>query len=233
HIGMIISNAEYVTFSDGGAQFLKPTNPGPYPNAVNPDPVVCECQVAEHKAELQEFKTYMAVKMALRNEIVKCIDEEWIKELKNETMGYMYCSPCEMLDHLYHTGGDLNHMNITELNQELLKLWDHVEAPVTMFAQRDKYEHQLVKADIAAQPAMRLAIAMAAFQASGNYDAALCYWEAKPVADKTFANFRPFIQREFTKHIKHDKTTAKSVGKGIANQVCKDDDSPSEADQAA
>ena len=66
-----------------------------------------------------------------------------------------------------------------------------------MFARGDKYERQLVKAGIAAQPAMRLAIALDAFQA------------AKPVADKTFANFRPFIQREFTKRVKHDKTSAK------------------------
>ncbi|KAL7480066.1 hypothetical protein ACHAW6_005773, partial [Cyclotella cf. meneghiniana] len=101
HIGMIIPDAEY--------------------NAVDPDPVVRKCQVAEHKAELQEIKTYMAVKMALRKEIVKCIDEEWIEELKSETMGYMHRSPRKMLDHLYHTGGDLNHMDITEQNQELLK----------------------------------------------------------------------------------------------------------------
>ena len=74
---------------------------------------------------------------------------------------------------------------------------------------------------------------LAAFQASGEYDAAIRDWEAKPVADKTFKNFRPFIQREFTKRVKHDKTSAQSVGKGIANQAREDNDTPSEADQAA
>ncbi|KAL7482009.1 hypothetical protein ACHAW6_007697, partial [Cyclotella cf. meneghiniana] len=191
-------------------------------------------QVAEHMTELLKFETYGTVKIALRNAIVKCIDEECIKELRSETMGYMHCSPCE-INYLYCMGGDLDHMDISELNQELLilKPWDHVEAPATMFARGDKYEHQLVKAGIAAQPAMKLAVAFAAFQASGKCDAAIHNWEAKPVADKTFTNFHPFIQHKFTKCIKHDKTMAKSVRKGIANQACKNKDSPLEAGQAA
>ena len=51
-IGMIIADAEYVTFSHGYAQFLAPTNPGPYPTTVDDDVKISECQVAEHKAEL-------------------------------------------------------------------------------------------------------------------------------------------------------------------------------------
>ncbi len=81
---------------------------------------------------------------------VKCVDEEWIKELRIETMGYMHHSPHEMLDYLYHMGRDLDHMDIAELNQELLKLWDHVEAPATMFARGNKYGQHLVKAGIPA-----------------------------------------------------------------------------------
>ena len=39
----------------------------------------------------------------------------------------------------------------------------------------------------------------------------------KPKVDQTFANFRSFMQKEFGKHHKQNKTTAKSVGYGIAN----------------
>ena len=41
----------------------------------------------------------------------------------------------------------------------------------------------------------------------------------KPTADKTFPNFRVHMQQEFAKHHKHNKTTAKSVGHGIANSA--------------
>ena len=50
HIGMIIPDTEYSLFSNGGAQFIEPTNPGPYPTAVDPDAAIREGQVAEHKA---------------------------------------------------------------------------------------------------------------------------------------------------------------------------------------
>ena len=88
-----------------------------------------------------------------------------------------------------------------------------------MFARGDKYERQLAKCGIIAQPALRLATALTAFETSGEYDASIREWKAKPAADQTFDNFRPFIQREFTKKTKHDKTTAKSVGQGIANHT--------------
>ena len=42
-----------------------------------------------------------------------------------------------------------------------------------------------------------------------------------------------YIQHEFTKRTKHDKATAKSVGRGIANEVKEEADVPSEAEQAA
>lgn len=102
-----------------------------------------------------------------------------------------------------------------------------------MFGRGDKYERQLAKCGINAQPELQLAVALSAFEALGEYDAAICKWNAKATADKTFANFCPYIQCEFTKRTKHDKATAKSIGFGIANQVKEDENVPSNANQAA
>ena len=79
---------------------------------------------------MQEFETYCTVKIALRNEIVKCIDEDWIEELKSETMGYNHRSPRKMLDYLYQMGGDLDHMDIAELNQD----WRQHPGPTEVLA---------------------------------------------------------------------------------------------------
>ena len=94
-----------------------------------------------------------------------------------------------MLDYLYQMGGDLDHMDIAELNQELLKPWDHVEAPATMFARGDRIECQLIKAGQMANPSLCLAFALSNFEASGKYDAAVQEWKAKAARDKTFPNF--------------------------------------------
>ena len=66
---------------------------------------------------------------------------------------------------------------------------------------------------------MQLAFALAAFQASGEFEPALRDWEAKSKADQTFVNFCVFIQKEFGKQHKQNKTTAKLVGYGIANSI--------------
>ena len=219
HVGMIIPDAEYILFSRNAKSFVEPTNPGPYPANVDQDPVIRERQVAEHKAEQAEFETYQGVKNFLLKAIVKSVDPEWIAELKSDRMGFNHRTPMEILEHLRTHGGDLNHLDVTELIQQLQKEWDHVKAPATLFARGDKIERQLVKAGQAENPTLRLAFALATFEASGEFEPSIREWKAKPVADRTFAKFRIFMQRAFTDQSKHNKTTAKASGHGIANSA--------------
>ena len=68
-------------------------------------------------------------------------------------------------------------------------------------------------------PELQLAFALATFQSAGKFKSALREWEVKPKVDQTFANFRIFMQKEYGKHHKQNKTTVKSVGYGIANTL--------------
>ncbi len=68
-------------------------------------------------------------------------------------------------------------------------------------------------------PELQLAFALATFQSAGEFKSALREWEVKPTADQTFTYFRIFMQKEFGKHHKQNKTIAKSVGYGIANSI--------------
>jgi hypothetical protein len=47
-------------------------------------------------------------------------------------------------------------------------------------------------------------------------------WHAKLLADKTFPDFQVYIQIEFTKMVKRNRSTTGSVGKGIANKATED-----------
>ena len=107
-------------------------------------------------------------------------------------------------------------MDVSELNDKLTEPWDGVENPATKFARDDIIERQLMKAGLPDQQPLRLALMLARLKSTGEYDNAIREWDNKPVADKTFTNFRPFITLEFTKRNKsHD--TAKNAGFGIAN----------------
>jgi len=93
HVGMVIDEADYITFSRTGARFVVPTNPGPYPTTVDADKVIRERQIAEHKAECIEYETYLGVENYIRRMIVKSIDHEWLAEVESKTMGGLTICP--------------------------------------------------------------------------------------------------------------------------------------------
>ncbi|KAL7483043.1 hypothetical protein ACHAW6_008694, partial [Cyclotella cf. meneghiniana] len=196
HVGLIIDDAEYTTFSHNAEHFIDPVNPGPYPTVVDNDAVVRERQIAEHKAEYNEFLTCEAVKDFLRKSIVKSVDEEWIVELASETMGYQHRHPRDLIQHLRDNGSDLDHMDVKRLLKELQE-----------------------PSGQAANPDLRLALMLATVEESGEYDAAVREWKNKDPAHKTFTRFRGFIQKEFALRHKNNKSTAGLAGHGIANSA--------------
>ena len=74
-----------------------------------------------------------------------------------------------------------------------------------MFTQADKYERQLERHHISKQPELRLLYAVSTYQTSGQFDAAMREWQAKLLVNKTFPNFRVYIQTEYTKMIKQNR----------------------------
>ena len=100
HVGMVVDEAEYVTFSQGNAKIIIPSNPGAYPTTVDTtNAFICECQIAKHKAEIVEYEAYLGVKNWLRRMIVKRIDHKWLAKLESEAMGYYHLAPKDLLTH--------------------------------------------------------------------------------------------------------------------------------------
>eukprot|EP00804_Cyclotella_cryptica_P017725 CCRYP_001166-RA/>CCRYP_001166-RA protein AED:0.39 eAED:0.39 QI:0/0/0/1/0/0.25/4/0/603 len=102
--------------------------------------------------------------------------------------------PSDLLTHLEAVGGELDFMDVTELQAELLKPWDQT----------------------------RIA-SLCWFQQSGEFDSALELWEAKPTANKTLSAFAYTFKRNLPSAQKRDKQAAKSAGRGIANAVSEEE----------
>jgi hypothetical protein len=179
HIGMVVKDAEYITFSRSGASFQVPTNPGPFPASVDQDKIIRERQIAEHKTEIVKYETYLGVENYLCRMIVKSLDHKWLAKVESETMGFNHFSPKALLSHLCNFGGSLDHMDMTELISNIQKPWDGIKTPAVHFARGDKYEHQLLKIGQAKKPTLRVAFALSTFQSSGEFEPALRKWEAK------------------------------------------------------
>ncbi len=59
------------------------------------------------------------------------------------------------------------------------------------------------------------------FKASGEYNVAVREWEAKPTADKTWANIKIFISTEHAKENEQNKLTAKQFKANLIEEQAK------------
>ena len=221
HLGMIMSDTDYVRISTGGTKWTVPTNPGSYPSGIDDTTPTHERErlVAEHKVKVIEFETYRGVLTGTRELIIGAVDEEWNEPLRDARLGFTNVTPLELLEHITRIAGELDYFDETKCLNSLLTPWEPTENPATYFARNDKIEKQLTEAGYGDQSKLRLAIALTSFKSSGEYDAALREWDQRTAADKTFKDFRKIIVDEFTKHERRNKSTAKSVKFGIANQA--------------
>ncbi len=158
----VVPESRYVALSTG-LKLVRPVHPGAYPATASDNTKTREKEVAEHKAKIKEFETYMVCKAWAHLAIVSAVDKEWISERHNEDIGYQGVQPLKLLELLQNASGDLDDMEITDLNTKMLEPWDGVEAPVMMFARADKYEHQLERHSIPKQPELRLLYAVSTY----------------------------------------------------------------------
>ena len=71
-VGMVVDEAEYITFLNGWAKFDPPTNPGVYPTTVyENNAAIHEKQVTEHEESKEVFLTHEAIAHSMRTTIVK------------------------------------------------------------------------------------------------------------------------------------------------------------------
>ncbi len=97
HIGIVVPESRYVALLTG-PKLVRPVHPGAYPATASDDTKTCEKEVAEHKAEIKEFETYMACKAWACLAIVSAVDNEWISKRHNEDIGYQCVQPLELLE---------------------------------------------------------------------------------------------------------------------------------------
>ena len=214
HVGLIISGVQYVT-----EHFVLPTNPGPYPSVVDPDPVICERQVAEHIEEYKEFETCLGCEHVTHQKIVGAVDPKWLEALCDPILGFAHVSPMQMLEHLDLGRALIDYMDVMELMAQLIAPWELTENPATKFACYDKIERQLISFGLGDQLNLHLALALAAFKGKGKYNDSICELEARAAPDKMLTNFCPYIINEYAKKFKTNQSTAKSVGFRIANSA--------------
>ena len=58
---------------------------------------------AIHQAKLEDWKFFNCAQREVRNFIVHCVDDTWIRELGDAIMGSALVPPRDIMDHLWKT----------------------------------------------------------------------------------------------------------------------------------
>jgi len=209
HVGVIMKATAYATMTTGIA-FTNPANPGVYPagQAANAAATIRTRAEAEHKQLINQFKTLEGVRQGVKDLILEAVDNKYLIEIEHETLGYLNQTPRQMLDHLLTRGGALDFADTKELLTERDGEWNISENPQLYFNRVEKAMKGLLRNGITSDPNERRDITLFYFKATGEFDAAVREWEAKPAADKTWANIKTFISAEYAKDNKQNKITA-------------------------
>ena len=210
HVGVIMAPTEYNLLT-GGIDFVNPANPGIYPAGLAANAVAGTRarEEAIHKELIAQFETFEGVRLGTKDLILEAVDNKYLSEIKHNTLGFLNQTPRQMIDHLLTRGGALDFADTKDLLAERDGEWNVTENPQIYFNRVEKAMKGLARNGINLDLNKRRDIALFQLKATGEFDPAVREWEAKPTADKTWANIKTFISAEYAKENKQNKLSAK------------------------
>jgi len=210
HAGIIVEPEKYLIMT-GGIEFEPPGNPGVYPAglALNAAAGTRAREEAMHKELVAQYEIYKGVEQGMKDIIQEAVEADYLLEIEDEALGFLNQTPRQMLNHLRNRGGALDFADTKTLLAERDTEWNISEVPQLYFNRVEKAMRGLTRAGITSDLNERRDMVLFYVKATGEFDAAVREWEAKPAAEKTWANIKSFISTEYAKENKQNKLTAR------------------------
>jgi hypothetical protein len=219
HAGIIVEDVKYTTMT-GGIAFVNPPNPGLYPNiAANETAGTRAREVAIHKGAVQEYEIFCGVEAELKDILLKAVDNDFVLEIEDETLGFFNESPKTIIAHLRNRGGTLDFTDTMKLIEERDSEWDGTEVPQVYFNRVTKAMEQLQRAGINSDLNERRDKALFYLKNTGEYDPAVREGENKTAATKKWANIKTFISSEYANKNKQTKATTKQFKANLIEET--------------
>ena len=155
------------------------------------------------------MKSSKGVEQALKDIILEALENDYLMEIEDDTLGFLNQTPRQMIDHLKARGGALDFADTKTLLTERDTEWDLSENPQVYFNRVKKAVKALTRAGIASDVNEHRDMALYYLKASGEFDAAVGEWENKPTVSKTWVNIKIFIATKYVCKNKQNKLTAK------------------------
>jgi hypothetical protein len=207
HAGIIVEPEKYLIMT-GGINFEPPGNPGVYPAGLALNEAA-GTRAREEALLVAQYEIYKGVEQGMKDIIQDAVEADYLLKIEDEALGFLNQTPRQMLNHLRNRGGALDFADTKTLLAERDTEWNVSEVPQLYFNRVEKAMQGLTRAGINSDLNERRDMVIFYLKATGEFDAAVREWEAKPAADKTWANIKSFISTEYAKENKQNKLTAR------------------------
>jgi hypothetical protein len=139
------------------------------------------------------------------------VENKYLIKIEHETLGFLNKTPRQMLEHLLNRGGALDFADTKNLIAKRDGGWNVNKNPQIYFNRVEKAMKSLARNRINSDLNKRRDMALYHSKATGEFNAAVRYWEQKPTASKTWSSIKTFISMEYARENKQNKLTAKQL----------------------
>ena len=217
YLGIILSPAVYATVSP--TPFALPIYPGAQP-IIPPGTTAANTSaiIRQHTEELREWREYINISAALRNQLIEAIDPIYLRSQRNRHTGYAGVSIRDLLQYLITTYGLITPLDLKKNNDQLNEQWD----PNTPFEHLiDQIEEAVDYADAGNQPYTQDQVLNAAYTIifnTGMFFEDCKAWRLLPANDKTWDNLKAHFT-EAHQQQRIQQATMQGAGYHKANNI--------------
>ena len=204
YLALVIDTASYNAIP-GATAFTRPTDPGTFVvtqplgvRAVPLTPTDIATQKIVFDESMRQYNECQAVEVALRNQIIEVIEDEYLRPLRNTTTDMINSPIQDIFTFLITTYGNLSPAQLRQREQVIDNFtYDPTQNVDTIFNKIQEFQDLCVLLSNRKTDTQLVTYAYLCFQKVGIFQNSLLRWNAKLVADKTFALFKIFMRKEY------------------------------------
>jgi hypothetical protein len=170
------------------------------------------------------------VQQALKKQIISLFEPMYLDVLNDNMVGFANISARDMLDHLFGTYSNITAVDLEINFEHMHRAWDPQQPVESLFKQIQDCADYSEAGGVPIGHPQQINIGYAKIFATGHFMSARRRWNEKPLADKTWAQFKAHFSAAHRQHKQMQGESSATAGYHAANaDVQQNEDQMAEA----
>ena len=194
HLGLVCTAAVYATIPNTQA-YQRPPNPEPLNIAPGATQYQIVQQKEQHAEDIRLFCKVLAVERTIIQQIVAAVDAKYLKALRDPVTNKITRTIPDILAHLFNAYGHVTPSELYDLKQKVETMQFMPQVPVdTMITEVDDLADIADLASLPITDRQRVDMGYIILQCCKPFKKCLCEWNGRPLAARTWANFKTHVR---------------------------------------